>query len=206
MTSGNGKSFFLCGRGAVVASAAAAVVLLWSVAAAAQESQAPAQASPPSQDAPQKETTRPYEPGMLESVGRWFKDSIDRVNSNIKGARGTLGDLGEGASGAAKEAAGMAKDAAQSAADAAKSAASAVARLPASRLVNGRERCVLAPNGAPDCNAAAVAVCRSKGFASGSSLDIQSAQKCPARVWLSGRSAESGECEVETFVTRAMCQ
>jgi hypothetical protein len=38
------------------------------------------------------------------------------------------------------------------------------------------------------------------------SLDTQSAQKCPARVWLSGRLPAENECPLETFVTRAVCQ
>jgi hypothetical protein len=136
---------------------------------------------------------------MLESVGRWFRDSLDRANSTVQGAGDRLGDLSKGAGGAAREAA-------RGAADAARGAAGAVVRLPNARVISGRERCAMAPNGAPDCRAAAEAVCRGKGFASGSSLDMQSAQKCSVRAWLSGRSAEPGECQIETFVTRAMCQ
>ncbi len=143
---------------------------------------------------------------MLESIGNWFKNSFDRMNSGIQDARGTIGELGDRATGAAKGAADAAKDAADAAREAAKDAAGAVARLPGARVISGRERCAVAANGAPDCRAAAEAVCRGKGFASGSSLDIQSAQKCPARVWLSGRSSDPGECQIESFVTRAMCQ
>jgi len=147
---------------------------------------------------------------MLESIGRWFQDSFNRLKSDVRDARGTLKDLGGRASSTAKEAADVAKGAAKGAAEAAKGAAKdaadTVARLPHARVVDGRERCTIAANGAPDCRAAAEAVCRSKGFGSGTSLDIQSAQKCPARIWFSGRSPESGECPVESFVTRAMCQ
>jgi len=193
-------------RGIAVPPAAIAAVLLFSLAVTAQEAQPPRQPASPAQ----QETTRRAEPGMLESIGRWFQDSFDRFKSGIQGAGGTIGDLGDRASGAAKDAADVAKDAAKSAADAAKgaakNAADTVARLPRTRVVDGRERCAVAPNGAPDCRVAADAVCRGKGFGSGTSLDIQSAQKCPARIWLSGRSPEPGECEVETFVTRAVCQ
>lgn len=168
----------------------------------AQEAQPPVSGARPAQGVAQPQA----EPGMLESMGRWFRDSFGRFNSRIKDAGGTLGDLGDRASGAAKGAANAAKGAADAAKDAAKGAADAVARLPRSRVVEGREQCAIAPNGAPDCRTAAEAVCRGKGFSSGTSLDIQSAQKCPARVWLSGRSAESAECQVESFVTRAVCQ
>jgi hypothetical protein len=139
---------------------------------------------------------------MLDSVGRWFKDSFRRFSSNVEGARDSFSALGDRAGGAAKDAADAAKDAAA----AAKDATDALARLPNARVVEGRARCTVAANGAPDCRRAAEAVCKSKGFGSGSSLDIQSAQKCSARVWLSGRPPESGDCEMESFVTRAVCQ
>lgn len=212
------KSFNLPGRrhrGLAVASAAIGALLLFSLAAAAQQTPS-MQPTPPARTAPQQEPA-PAEPGMLESIGRWFQDSFNRLKSDVRDARGTLKDLGGRASSTAKEAADVAKDAAKNAADAAKGAADAakgaakdaaetVARLPHARVVDGRERCTIAANGAPDCRAAAEAVCRGKGFGSGTSLDIQSAQKCPARIWFSGRSPESGECPVESFVTRAMCQ
>jgi hypothetical protein len=78
--------------------------------------------------------------------------------------------------------------------------------LSSQHIVTGRERCAAAANGAPDCRSAADAACRAKGFASGKSLDTQSAQKCPARVWLSGRLPADGDCQLETFVTRSVCQ
>ena len=174
---------------------AGAMLLLFSPAAAAQETRPPANPSA-------RETTPAYRPGMLDSVGRWFKESYDRLGSNAQGARDTLGGLGERASGAAKEAAGAARQATA----AAKDAADAVARLPSARVVEARARCTIAANGAPDCRQAAASVCKAKGFGSGSSMDIQSAQKCPARVWLSGRSPEPGDCEVQSFVTRAVRQ
>jgi len=174
---------------------AGSVLLLLSFAAAAQESR-------PATKPSAREAAPAYQPGMLDRVGRWFKDSYNRLGSNAEGARDTFGGLGERASGAAKEAAGAARQAT----DAAKDAADAVVRLPKARVVEARARCIIATNGAPDCRQAAASVCKAKGFGSGSSLDIQSAQKCPARVWLSGRSPEPGDCEVQSFVTRAVCQ
>ena len=154
------------------AAAAAAMLLLFSLAAAAQDAK-------PNPSAPA------YQPGMLDSVGRWFKDSFS--------------SFGGRATDAAKEAADAAKDAA----DAAREAA---IKFPNARLVEGRERCAVAANGAADCQKAVEAVCKAKGFSSGSSLEIQASQKCPARVWISGRPAEPGDCELQSFVTRAMCQ
>ncbi len=216
--SGN-KSSSLPGRrnrNVVVISGAFAALLLFSHAAAAQQPQVPPVAPPPAQAAPQQ-TAPAAEPGMIESIGRWFQDSFNRLKSNVRDAPGALRDIGGRASSRAKEAADVAKDAAKNAADAAKDAAAAtkeaaktaadtVARLPHARVIDGRERCAVAANGAPDCRAAAEAVCRGKGVGSGTSLDIESAQKCPARIWFSGRPPESGECPVESFVTRAVCQ
>ena len=71
--------------------------------------------------------------------------------------------------------------------------------------MSGRERCAIAPNGAPDCVAAAEALCRKHGFASGKSMDFTSAEECPARVLLSGRQSEA-DCTTVTFISRAMCQ
>ncbi len=187
MTSGNGSSNLPSRRrhGVATISAAAAVLFFC----------LPASAQVPQPSPPPQQTARPAEPGMIESLGRWFKNSFDRIGSGVQDAGSTFGNLGDRATGAAK-----------SAADAAKDAADAVSRLPGARVVNGRERCAVALNGAPDCQSAAETVCRGKGFASGASLDIQSAQKCPARVWLSRREPEPGECQVESFVTRAVCQ
>ena len=63
----------------------------------------------------------------------------------------------------------------------------------------------VAPNGAPDCLAAAEALCRKHGFASGKSMDSTSAEECPTRVLLSGRQP-GVECPTVTFISRAMCQ
>ena len=90
--------------------------------------------------------------------------------------------------------------------DAAKDATGAVIGLPNARIVPVRERCPVAGNGGPDCQAAATTACRGKGFGTGKSLDTQSEQKCPAQVLLTGRAPNDGECKTETFVTRALCQ
>ena len=95
--------------------------------------------------------------------------------------------------------------AAKTTVDIAKDAAGAVARIPGARVITGHEKCKNAPNGAPDCLAAAISMCKAKGFDSGKSMDMTTAEVCPPKVLLSGRSSGS-ECKDETFVSRALCQ
>lgn len=172
----------------------AGVLLFCSVSAIAQETK-------PAANPPAREAAPASKPGMLDSMGRWFKESFGLINKNVEGARESLGNLGERAGGVAKDA----SDAARDAAGVAREAAAAVAKFPTARVVDGHERCVTAENGAPDCRKAAEAVCKAKGFGSGSSLEIQSAQKCSARAWLAGRQ-DTADCELQSFVIRAMCQ
>ena len=165
----------------------AGIVLLLAQAAPAQEPQ-----SEPDHAAAQ--TRRHAEPPtLLHALARWFDESL--ANIGLNDAQNPLHDMGARTGETAKDAADVAME-----------AAGVVVRLPATRIVAARQRCELAGNGAPDCQAAANTLCRSKGFWSGRSADIESAQKCPAQVWLSRRSPAPGECALETFVTRAICQ
>ena len=191
---------------------AIAACLLIAVSASAQQAtpQPAPQASPPVSAQPAKPRTN--EPGLLNALGRFFEDSIDNLNTTLRGARGRVDDAGTRAGAAARDATEVARDAARDAAgaargatDVARDAADTVVRLPGTRIVTGRTRCELAPNGAPDCRTAANAMCRTGGHTSGRSLDIQSAERCPGRVVLSGRTEEDA-CRTETFVTRAVCQ
>ena len=142
-------------------------------------------ASPPAQSS---------EPGFLDSIVRWLDQQTKNFTSNIKDARSGVENFSHEAGIAAKTTVEGAKD-----------AADAVARIPTARVVTGHEKCVLAPNGAPDCVAAANIMCKSKGFSSGKSADMTTAEVCPAQVYLSGRSS-GPECRTETFVSRAFCQ
>jgi hypothetical protein len=165
----------------VLACAFAAVVILMSALAVAQDAPAPEQKSNDGG-------------GFLAAVSRWFKDQGASVNSSFESAR--------------KKVEGMSRDAgdaAKTTVEGAKDAAGAVARIPAARAVSGHEKCQLAPNGAPDCVAAASTMCKAKGFESGKSLDMTTAEVCPAKVYMSGRST-GPECSTETFVSRAFCQ
>ncbi len=138
------------------------------------------------------------EPGFFEGVGRWFDRQANNFKSTFGGARSTVEAFGREAGAAASKTVDGAKDVAKGAAD-------VVARLPSTRVVSGYKKCRVAPNGAPDCAAAADAVCRAEGFKSGSSVDMTTAEVCPPQVWLAGRSSGPG-CHTETFVSRALCR
>ena len=66
--------------------------------------------------------------------------------------------------------------------------------------------CPVAPNGAPDCKTAADKLCQTKGFKEGKSLDVDSAEKCSAKVYIPGYKRQPGDCRTENYVTRALCQ
>ncbi len=183
----------LGGRFALSAWLAAALLL---PGAAVQGQQAPQPpAAPPDQTAPQpKVAPEADRPGFIDAVGHWIGDSVTNWNSGLKGAAD-----------AAKDAAGAAGDAAKGAANVATDTAGAVARIPSTRVIAERATCPVAPNGAPDCRSAAEAICRQHGFASGSSIDFQTAEKCPP-VALNRPDGEPPRCVIESYVTRALCR
>ncbi len=155
--------------------------------------------------------TPPPEPqGFFGTVGRWWNQAADNWNTGVTGVRKKFENFGQEAGVVARTTVDNAKSAADAVArttvDNAKSTADAVSRLPTTRIVRGHEKCKIAPNGAPDCVAATAALCKTKGFENGgSSLDMTTADVCPAQVYLSGRSSGEG-CHTETFVSRALCQ
>ena len=148
-------------------------------------------------------------PGAFESIGRWFDQGAANIRDHLRGAKRKMDDLSEDAAAnnkgfsenAAKVGQGAA-DVGKGAADATKNAMDAVAKLPTARMMSGRERCANAPNGAPDCLAAAEALCRKHGFSSGKSMDFTSAEECPVKTLL----GQAQECTTTTFISRAMCQ
>jgi hypothetical protein len=155
-------------------------------------------------------TAPPQPQGFFGTIGSWWNQAADNWNAGVTGVRKKFENFGQEAGVAARTTVDNAKSAADAVArttvDNAKSAADAVSRLPTARMVRGHEKCKIAPNGAPDCVAATVALCKSKGFENGgSSLDMTTAEVCPAQVYLSGRSEGEG-CHSETFVSRALCQ
>jgi hypothetical protein len=151
----------------------------------------------------------PQKPGPFEAIGRWFDQSTSTFRDHLRGAKRKMDDLGDDAAasgkGLSENAAKVGQGAAEvgkGAADATKNAVDAVAKLPTARMMSGRERCANAPNGAPDCLAAAEALCRKHGYASGKSMDFTSAEECPIKTLL----GQSQECTTVTFISRAMCQ
>lgn len=132
--------------------------------------------------------------GFFGAVGRWFDQTATSFNDSARYVRDRIQNIGRDASVAAKTTVDSAKD-----------AADAVGRIPNSRMIAGHEKCETAPNGAPDCIAAAYNICRAKGFSTGKSLDMTTAEVCPPQVYLAGRSSGPG-CYTETFVSRALCQ
>jgi len=137
---------------------------------------------------------KPEDEGFFTSIGRWFEQQGQNIGSTFKDAGSTVESFGHEAGVAAKTTAEGAKD-----------AAGAVARIPNARVVTGHEKCRNAPNGAPDCWAAAVTMCKAKGFETGKSMDMTTSLVCPPKVLMSGRTT-GGECHDETFVSRAFCQ
>jgi hypothetical protein len=166
-------------------------------AATAQQPSAPPAMPPaviqaqPVPPAPPPAAILPTPSEVFSGIGRFIDQSISNVNAGVKGGVDTLGGVP-----------GAATDIAKGMGD----AAGTIARLPGTNMVRGWERCAVAPNGAPDCEAATVALCKSKGFERGRSIDITSAHKCPAQVWLEGRQPAVGECKDESFVSQAVCQ
>jgi len=143
------------------------------------------------------------EPGVFESITRWFENGFSNLKNGMKGG---IDNLGDKAANTGKTIGDKAAEVGKGAADATKGAVDAVAKLPSTRVVEGRERCEVSLNGAPDCRTAAQSICTAKGLAGGTSMDFVSAEKCPSSVWINRRKPEPGECTTETFVTRAMCQ
>jgi hypothetical protein len=138
----------------------------------------------------------PDTPGFITSLGRWMQRGVVNMGAGFGTMVGAIrGTTGEAARGAADAATSIARD-----------TATTVTRLPATRIIIGRERCILAPNGAPDCRIAAETLCRAKGYGSGTSVDFEADEKCPPPYRVSGRNTPEGACTMEHFVTRALCQ
>jgi len=138
----------------------------------------------------------------MESIGRWMDESRANMNKS-------LDDMWQGAARNSSEAAKASNEAtsnlAKGAVDAAKDTADALGKLGTGRIAAGRERCVIAANGAPDCRLAAEQLCKSKGFSTGNSLENETVERCSPLVLLRGNK-KPGECPIEHTVTKAMCQ
>jgi len=198
----DGLARALCG-----CAAAAALALLVGGALAQQPQQIAPQQIQPEQVQPQSEPPAAASApapggGFIDTFGRWIQDSVSGLNSGIK----DTADAAKGAAGVAGDMARGVADAAGTATTATRDAAGAVARLPAARFVSAREICPVAPNGAPDCRTAAETICRAHGYATGSSADFQTYEKCPPIALNGPRGEPPGPCILESAVTRAFCQ
>jgi hypothetical protein len=161
--------------------------LLAGIAAMAQTAGPDAPSSAPAS------TPAPSEPhGFFDAFGNWVQQGVANAGAGFGAMVGAVG--------------GQAGEAAKGAADAARNAAASMTKLPVSGITGGRERCLLAPNGAPDCGGAAAALCRAKGYGGGTSVDFETVEKCPPSYRRAGRNTPEGVCTTEHFVTKALCQ
>lgn len=186
----------------LLARAAGAVAVIVCVSGAAAWAQAPNQRAPFQQEpvaeeapAEQPPAVPPSQSGLIGAIGRWVEESTNDVSSKFSGARQTIDDVNKDAARSGEKAVGAARGAAEG-----------IIGLPASRIISGRSVCTITANGAPDCRAAAESLCKAKEFRRGTSLDTETAETCPPHIYLAGRPPKPGECKVETFVTRAVCQ
>jgi hypothetical protein len=141
----------------------------------------PTGAAPPSASTDQKH-------GFFDNLGRWWQDSVADFNAKLKEQQSKLDDINK------------------KSAEAMSNAASAVAKLQTSKVIEIHEPCAIAGNGAADCATAAVNACKGKGFKDGQPLDVRTAEKCNASLWVSGPPSTPADCPVETVVLRAACQ
>ena len=151
----------------------------WSQQAQPQFQVAPSQQAAP----PTPSTPPPSNPGLVEEIGKFLKDSASGLTSTLPSPGQALEGLNSGA-----------KDATDS--------LKRIAPPSGQTMASGRTLCPPAANGAPDCKRGADQLCKEKGYAEGRSVDIESTQKCSAKSYFSGQ----GACRTENFVTRAVCQ
>jgi hypothetical protein len=182
------RTGILCARVAPHVAVAAAALLLLVAVPAAQTPQ-PQPVPPPAGAAvPPPASTPANKPGFIDAFGHWIENSVGGWNSGLKGA------------------ADAAKDAADAAGNVTRDTAGAVSRGLGARVIAQRATCPTAPNGAPDCRTAAEAICKAHGFESGSSVDFQTAEKCPPIALNRPNGDPPGPCIIESYVTRALCQ
>jgi hypothetical protein len=139
--------------------------------------------------------------GFFDNLERWWRDSVTDFNAKLKEQQSKMDDFN-------KKSAEAAKDAATATQQAMKNAADAMVKSATSKVIEIHEPCAVAGNGAADCASAAVNACKGKGFSDGQPLDVRTAEKCNASLWLQGQGQRSAnaECPVETVVLRAACQ
>jgi hypothetical protein len=187
----------------VVGTLLAGLVLAGSIAAAQTRAEPPKPAGDPPAATPVPEPPPAAEnPGFVGVFGNWMQQGMTSMSTGIDAMFGAAKGAADAASTVAKGAAGVAKGAADAAVD----TAAGVTKLSVPGVASGREQCILAGNGAPDCRAAAEALCRARGFTSGASVDFVTSEKCQPPYRSSSRDTPEGVCTLEHFVTRALCK
>lgn len=136
---------------------------------------------------PAKPDAAPAEPNLVEKFGNVIKESVDTMSSTFRNTRESI------------------EDANRSLTDLNKGTADTLSRLPVTGIANGRAICTRAENGAPDCRTASDKLCRDKGFKSGRSVEIQTAETCNPRVFLPGHQRSADDCRTDNYVVRAAC-
>jgi hypothetical protein len=180
-------------EGATIARRAAASLLAFSALVFGCTTAAAQTGGPDAPSSAPTSTPAPSEPqGVFDAFGNWVQQGVANAGAGFGAMVGAVG--------------GQAGQAAKGAADAARNAATSVTKLPVSGIMGGRERCMLAPNCAPDCGVAAETLCRANGYVGGTSVDFITIEKCPPRHRVSGRNEPQGVCTMEHFVTKALCQ
>ena len=143
---------------------------------------------PASPDAASPPAPAEQKHGFFDNLGRWWHDSVADFNAKLKEQQSKLDDFNK------------------KSAEAMSNAASAMVKLQTSKVIEIHEPCAIAGNGAADCATAAANACKSKGFKDGQPLDVRTAEKCNASLWVSGQPSAPAECPIETVVLRAACQ
>jgi hypothetical protein len=156
--------------------------------------QAPNQAGAPGQNQASALPSPPDEKrGFLNGLGDWWNDSIANFNTKMKEQQAKVDEFNKQQSAAAKDATEAMKNAAG-------------AMFSSSKVLEIQQLCPVAGNGAPDCASAATNVCKAKGFSDGHPIDIRTAERCKASLWVSGQTPTAADCSVETVLLRVACQ
>jgi hypothetical protein len=159
--------------------------------------QAPVQADQGPDKTPAQAVSLPAAPdekrGFLNGLGQWWDDSIANFNAKMKEQQAKLEEFNKQQSEAAKDATKAMKNAAD-------------AMFTPAKIIETQERCPVAGNGAPDCEGAAANFCKAKGFSDGHPMDIRTAERCKASLWVSGQTPTAADCPIETVLLRIACQ
>jgi hypothetical protein len=153
----------------------------------------PAANQPDANQASAPSTAPEEKRGFLNGLGQWWDESVANFNAKFKEQQAKLDEFNKKQSDAAKDATQAMKNAAD-------------AMFSTSKLIETQQLCPIAGNGAPDCASAATNVCKAKGFSDGRPIDIRTAERCKASLWISGQNPSTANCPVETVLLRVACQ